>query len=97
MFGKNWNGIRLRVVESPRDHLCRTCTQGRVSKTSVGDVQTSCSRGMSNTLIKGFVVECSAYDFEFQYADSRMSEQAWILERRGKTIIGFRPPEKREP
>lgn len=63
---------------------------------SNGKEQILCNADTPTINIGGKVVECSDYAKKGTKALWELKEEAWIIETKGKTFVGFVSPQKRK-
>lgn len=88
--------INIKKFIDKTNHLCASCSNGHVFKTSTGISYTNCS--WMDTSVSPFrqeIIECSKYKDATAMDMHEMKEAAWILEKRKKDF-GFSPPKKKE-
>lgn len=89
--------IRLRVLNGtlPDVRLCDTCRWSHIEKFSDGSENVECGmRGPWVRSVTKKVVVCNEYKNISQKTEKEHEKIAWILNIKGKTILGFKPPEK---
>ena len=77
--------------------LCDSCIFGMVRTDSTGEDQIFCRQLAFSTLAKveTRVVKCSDYQQKNVMSKREMEDMAWLVNIKGKTVIGFKPPEKK--
>lgn len=91
--------IRLKVHNGtlPDKRLCDSCRNGTVMKHSDGTERITCCAISSQVIeITKKVVECSDYTGKTEKTKYEMEKMAWILNVKGKTILGFKPPSHKD-
>lgn len=90
--------VRLRVLNgtSADVRLCDSCRYGIIRKDSTGREIVHCDYigGGEPFEVKTKVVECNVYKNRAQKTENELEKIAWILNVKGKTILGFVPPKK---
>ena len=81
-------------IAGKQDSLCKSCTQGQITKNSQDKTQTICHWGMRPYIVHPHITECSKYNRVGQMSQHEAEKIAWVLEIKGDKI-GFRPPKKR--
>lgn len=88
--------VRVRVLNGtlPDVRLCDTCRWSHIEKYSNGSESVACGmRGDKDVWITKKVVECNDYKDINAKTLKELEELAWILNIKGRTILGFKPPD----
>ena len=91
--------VRLRVLNgtSADVRLCDSCKQSTIMKDSTGRETIYCAElGYPYPPITRKIVECTGYLDKTSKSLSEFKEIGWVMEVKGKTILGFKPPERRK-
>lgn len=76
--------------------LCYSCENSQIMKNSIGKITIQCNYQRTVKIITD-VVECNVYMQKGQMQQYDAEKIAWILEKKGERVIGFKPPKsKRE-
>lgn len=89
--------VRLRVLNGtlPDKRLCDTCRWSHIEKDASGHEHIFCGiRPPQQQELLHKVVECNDHQDKTQKTEKELEKIAWILDVKGKTILGFKPPEK---
>jgi hypothetical protein len=89
--------ITIRVLNGtpPDVRLCDTCRWSQIEKDATGHEDIFCGyRPGQNSHVTRKIVECNGYANKLQKTEKELEKIAWILDVKGKTIIGFKPPDK---
>jgi hypothetical protein len=89
--------LRLRVLNGtkPDVRLCDTCRHSHITSDSKGGEHILCYHPGYPVQVYVKIVECNQYAGIRDMTDYEAQKIGWILEVRGKTIVGFKPPEKK--
>lgn len=92
--------MRLKVINGTlRDErLCDTCRFATIMKFSNGQERVFCEVAAVNEALEitGRVVECNGYRNKSEKTMREFNEIGWVLQTKGKQILGFKPPEKKD-
>ncbi len=84
----------MRVNVKSHQPLCRSCTHSVLVSTNTGISYAYCNR--LDTKLASLPTECSGWESFLDSEPYDMAKRAWVMETKGRIIVGFRPPKKRE-
>lgn len=86
--------MKFNIKEIPRAGLCGRCTEGQILSHGGSVRRIYCTRMKQD--ISQIPDACSMFDdmrFESRYD---FEDIGWVLETRGGSVLGFKPPKKDE-
>lgn len=90
--------IQLKVHGGtlPDKRLCDSCRWSQVMKHSDGTERVACFANGNGLEIHHKVVECNDYANRTHKMQYELEKIGWVLDVKGKTILGFKPPNKKD-
>lgn len=90
--------MKFRINIPDVNTLCTKCTNSTILNTAAGPKYLCEDYDIGRAYRNGVppVLQCSAFVPYGSMSKHEMEKKAWVLEVKGKHIIGFKPPQKTE-